>query len=462
MDFHDEHFCNDDWPYVEQEPICTNKTEWLSHQDPSFSDPHNCQSSCSSPGPDCVACTNPDYFICTKSGQCVHPDLVCDGHPQCPGGEDEDLEKCYTDYVNNLIIEPFASYRCTSMLYEQQNMQIFAAPCNGKKECADDSDESGCHDNPTTTLVLTISLLTVLLVFLALRYFRGCFISKAVSSKMTPMSTEELLKKFENNLTDSDIVQEINLHLLHSINTQGGQQKEDFVKIFDFLEAQHNKNEAEMYVYLHKHFDPLLVQMMFNAKFPGLKDSIIKIVDKIAKRSKIDKVFNFFAKKEMFRKIKENILAFINIEMKYLDIFKDLGLTILILQLIGGPQAIIDLPTNFGSVIVISMLGSIFIPMLLSSLNLLVHNLEMFLPKKDGKFTKLDVMKAYLKAALFFLLSPLHPVFLGTLHLELADEARVLAENYNVKAVQKNHQCRIIKKQLIKFVRIELGKFKYV
>ena len=86
----------------------------------------------------------------------------------------------------------------------------------------------------------------------------------------------------------------------------------------------------------------------------------------------------------------------------------------------------------------------------------------MFLPKKDGKFTKLAVMKAYLKAALFFLLSPLHPVFLGTLHLEMADEARVLAENYNVKAVQKNHQCRIIKKQLIKFVRIELGKFKYV
>ena len=84
MDFHDEHFCNDDWPYVEQEPICTNKTEWLSHQDPSFSDPHNCQSSCSSPGPDCVACTNPDYFICTKSGQCVHPDLVCDGHPHSP------------------------------------------------------------------------------------------------------------------------------------------------------------------------------------------------------------------------------------------------------------------------------------------------------------------------------------------------------------------------------------------
>jgi hypothetical protein len=28
-------------------------------------------------------CTNPGYFNCTKSGKCVHPSLVCDGHPQC-------------------------------------------------------------------------------------------------------------------------------------------------------------------------------------------------------------------------------------------------------------------------------------------------------------------------------------------------------------------------------------------
>ena len=35
------------------------------------------------PGPRCLACTNPEYFICPESGVCVHPALVCDGHPAC-------------------------------------------------------------------------------------------------------------------------------------------------------------------------------------------------------------------------------------------------------------------------------------------------------------------------------------------------------------------------------------------
>merc|ERR1711911_229387 len=50
---------------------------------------------------------------------------------------------------------------------------------------------------------------------------------------------------------------------------------------------------------------------------------------------------------------------------------KDLGLTFLMLDLIGGIQALVDLPNNFGSVIVGAMLGPIFIPMLLSSVHLM-------------------------------------------------------------------------------------------
>ena len=63
MAFHDEHFCNSDY-WLQFDLICTNKTQWLSEvtkEDASFSNPHNCQSSCSSPGLDCLACTNPDY-----------------------------------------------------------------------------------------------------------------------------------------------------------------------------------------------------------------------------------------------------------------------------------------------------------------------------------------------------------------------------------------------------------------
>ena len=144
IDFHQEKFCNINYPEVLNEPICYyNKTQWLSEY-PSRSDPHNCQSSCanSSVGLDCIACSNSSYFPCFKSGHCIPPELVCDGHPQCPNGEDEnlDLDNCHQKYIENNIVEPYASYRCNSAFYT--GMEIYSTPCNDKTECADRSGRS--------------------------------------------------------------------------------------------------------------------------------------------------------------------------------------------------------------------------------------------------------------------------------------------------------------------------------
>ena len=59
-------------------------------------DPHNCQASCQTPDYGCEACTNSAYFNCPVNGEphCLHPDLECDGHPQCDNAEDEDFWKC--------------------------------------------------------------------------------------------------------------------------------------------------------------------------------------------------------------------------------------------------------------------------------------------------------------------------------------------------------------------------------
>ena len=145
IDFHtqSQSLCNEKYP--ETTLICANHTQWLSEHVKSISDTHFCWESCDVPGPDCLACTNPSYFRCTKSDQCLHPDLECDGHPQCLGGEDEDLDICYAKYVEKGIIQPYATSRCRSPLYD--NMEIFSIPCDGVKECSDgsDEDESFCN-----------------------------------------------------------------------------------------------------------------------------------------------------------------------------------------------------------------------------------------------------------------------------------------------------------------------------
>ena len=79
-----------------------------------------------------------------------------------------------------------------------------------------------------------------------------------------------------------------------------------------------------------------------------------------------------------------------------------------------------------------------------------MNNFALFLTKSNGKPTVLML-------CLLFLLSPLQPVFLEIKFLELADEARRLAQNYNIETIQKKLQCRQIKKQLVNFIRIELG-----
>ena len=228
------------------------------------------------------------------------------------------------------------------------------------------------------------------------------------------------------------------------------------MKIFDFLKKQDRSNDAEIYAYLHNNFDPLLVQKMLDAKFPGITAFILNTIEKIAKRPIFDEMSNILTKKENLQNIRNNIFAIVNIEIKFFDIFKDLGLTLLMLQLVGGPQAIINLPTNFGSVLVMSMFWSIFIPMLISSLDLAINNFDMFSPLN---YIKSTVLLSSIRTVLLFLLSPLQPVFLEIHYLEMADEARVLAQNYDIKSVQKKHHCRNIKKQMSNFVRIELGKY---
>ena len=168
--------------------ICLTSREWIENQrDPAnrpdpydpydprpLEDPHNCWSSCSEPGEGCQACTNPDYFICPTSGVCIHPELLCDGHPQCQHAEDEDLDRCREKYVYNKIIEEFATVRCKSLMYTQ--MTTLATACNGVKECFGNEDEESC-DNDTFSLAwLLIASAGFIVFYLIVKGTRYIFI----------------------------------------------------------------------------------------------------------------------------------------------------------------------------------------------------------------------------------------------------------------------------------------------
>ena len=99
---------------------------------------------------------------------------------------------------------------------------------------------------------------------------------------------------------------------------------------------------------------------------------------------------------------------------------------------------------------------SILLPMMLSSLHLAVNNFNMFY---DASSKSISTLRRCLVTTLLFLLSPIIPVILESRFLDTAKEARKLAQNYNMEAVQEKNQCRKIREQILRFIKIELGMF---
>ena len=126
------------------------------------------------------------------------------------------------------------------------------------------------------------------------------------------------------------------------------------------------------------------------------------------------------------------------------------------LGLIGGLQAIIELPTNFKSVIVVVMFCSIFVPMFLSSLYLAMINPMMIFGISSENKNASKIQK-YLSVPLCFVLLMINQIFLTCLYQENKEKARKLAQNRDSKVVKKIAWCREIKEQLIKFAKLELG-----
>ena len=75
----------------------------------------------------------------SETEMCLHPSLLCDGHPQCPQAEDE--QDCEREYIQKKIIKPYATYKCNSIIYEGIIKRINEYV--DKKLCFRNID--GCH-----------------------------------------------------------------------------------------------------------------------------------------------------------------------------------------------------------------------------------------------------------------------------------------------------------------------------
>ena len=255
------------YPYY---PVSIIK-DWLDHTNTN-QDPHGCRQSCSERGPGCAACTNPENFLCAKSGVCVHPELRCDGHPQCQHGEDEDAASCLDIWVRSGVVSPAASMPCSSRQYP--GMPILATACDGIIECFESVDEVNCKNESWPHYLLAATIAIMLTIYLALKY-NGNKNKETLPLPLVPgqdKTVKRVLADYLNHRDNPDIVAEVNMYLLFWIQTLPTDESNVVCKRFFALEANiHKNNESEIFHSLHKHFHPLLVERIYNAQFPGLE-----------------------------------------------------------------------------------------------------------------------------------------------------------------------------------------------
>ena len=471
IDFHTQKFCNANFTIfkgwqeghveIKSELICTNKTHWLSERDPSYSDPHSCQSSCSNRTLDCLACSNSSYFGCHKSGQCVHPDLVCDGHPQCVEGEDEDLSMCYDKFIKLKIIQPLAQLRCKSLFYE--NMYVFATPRNNKIECWDGFDEQEIVDY--STIILITSEVIIVTMYIALKYsgtakrmLSADFQNIASNDNSDQNLQQNFLdyKTLKNYGKNHDLITDIentNVHILNSIHSQKVEDNKFTCELFYHLEQQiHKSDESEIHLCLHKKMDPKVVDNILDSGEPGCTAGCIRKFEKIVGKRLIIELQNKITTSLIIKEITGTAIGIIKVIAKYVDLFKDTYLSIVLLQAIGSFESILYFKTSFSSVIVIAMFSSILIPLFLSTLHLIVNRRKII---DEENFSR---TRKYVTTILCFITSALNPIILDAYYHELKEDIRKLLQKRDIRAMPMLRKCRKIKNQIVTFHKIELGR----
>ena len=413
---------------------CANITYFEKYKD---KDPHKCQESCANPGPGCQACTNPDYFHCQRNNSqvCLHPELLCDGHPQCDGGEDELLELCLGSYLKSGIVDEYATAICTSPMYS--NMKMVATACDGISQCAGNLDEAGCGDRNYGALV---SAVLMLVLFTALQIWEYCRNGggSARGEKKIEINMDHTTQQRENVDTEMSMA---NLELLNILYTRDKAARIVEGKAFYDEQVRLCKTHSKVFCLLHKHMEPEVSKMILDAKFPGcFENNCPTVLDLLGKLDPYKKQISFI--KRIWQ-----ITSYI------VDLYKDIFILVTMITMSGGPQAVLMFPTKFSSVVIICSGLTIIIPLMISCIHLAINNPGIVFNCYGTK----NQLKTFAMRIGVILLSVLNPILIINAYESISEKTRKMAKSHDPNLSSTLQKYRTVRRQHADFVRIELN-----
>ena len=415
---------------------CDNITLFTKFEKYKDEDPHNCQKSCANPSPGCQACTNLDYFRCQRYQRpfCLHPELVCDGHPQCDGGEDEHLDLCLESYLETGIVDEYATVICTSPMYN--NTKVVATACDGISECAENLDESGCGDKNYGPFV---SAVLMLVLFSAMQMWEYCRNDR--KSTTCEKKTEIKMDAAQQSQNDETDMNEANVELLNVLYTKDKAARiKEGIAFYDRQERL-CKTQSEVFCILHKHFEPEVNKMILDAKFPGCFEN------------SCPSVLEQFEKLDQYKKQISLTKRIWQITSYIVDLYKDIFILIIMITMAGGLQAVLMFPTKFSSVVIICSVITIIIPLLISCIHLAINNPGIVFNNYDSS----SQLKTFAMRIGVIFLCVLNPIFIINAYETLHEKTRKQATSRDRDTLSTLQKCRIVRRQHADFVRIELS-----
>ena len=424
-----------------------------------YLDPHNCIGSCETPYYGCQACTNPDYFNCTKDNKkvCIHPDLKCNDHPDCDNAEDENLDLCYYKKIEKGTIDEYATLRCQSKMHKI--METVAAVCDGIIECQDEDgkpkdEPKNCKDRPTKKILIS-SVVFILFCYLGLTaYFKinRKYKNESKDRKLEFMKTmdslegEFMLRIIESPETViSDLREKFNMYGLH-VHHHYGKKTKRKVGLKIYLEESSEKNaEADIFLQLKNNYHPEIANFVIESRFPGLIARFLPFIEDV------NDFLSHFEKLHSFLHWSKKC---IKLASHYADSIKDGFILYIMIDLNGGWESLVNYPWKFSSVTIMCMATSLLGPLLISGLQLAINN-----PGLIFNSERKDKLSVALMRVGNLVLSPLISIFLNVAKESIEERIREKSKNSEGtsqlnKLMEKKKQIKV---ELANHTSVDLG-----
>ena len=349
------------------------------------------------------------------------------------------------------------------------DITTLATICNGVVEC------DGGEDEQTSPLVdvskygfLFVSVV-VMLVYGLIRFVSHQIYKRYEREAMkeqiklqqstefgnlqTPANTRGVLEEYEANHEDKHIISNVNLFMFQDlVSLPSAEITKLGIELYDLESRVHNGDETKIYTCLHKKIEPMIVKSVIDSKFPGLMHKTVVSLQTCVGVEFITKTKDYIREHDRLNNFLYSVKNMFRVQMSFIDLFKDLFITMILLATIGGVSTLVEFPTIFNTTYVMCMLVSIVHPLCLSTLHLAINNPGMVFGRNISSLRERRLMQVGV-----CLLALVNPLLLINVMESNRNKMREFAKHHMVETMHLLHIHKKIKMQIRESAKVELA-----